>query len=570
MNASDSRLAKEGGGREFADSLDRLAGVWRTPASASRDLWAVLLILGICAATAYLGAVHTRIFGHDIFVVLDGGWRILNGQRPQVDFSPGIGSLALVLVAGGLKLAHNSVHGIGYASALLGGVAGLWGYALGRRRMGWIPAILAAMALALIGVAPYPLGWSPNMLSHAMSYNRYGYALLGLVMLEAFQRRAPDDRASELARGISTGVVSVALFFLKPSYGLVALGFAGSSVLLMRRERRRTIGMALGLVVAAAAMMAFLRFDFAAVWNDLQLLAAARSTSLFWEFRWAVVKGLPEFLALALLALFVGVIRRSREALLPSLEPLAIALLGLLGGALLLATNAQKDGYPLNAVLAILLVEQGHAAAKEYGAGAAAGFLRPDTVILLLGLVCFAPTFSASASGLGYALRESRKNPSATEVVRFQAPHLSELLLYEVPEGTVADQRSNGRVYVTYVNDGMDLIRKVSGPEETIYTLDLTNPFPYALLRPPAHGGSTCMGVNHQFNDEHKPSPAWLFGSADIVMVPKRPSSDEMNTKALLRKYLASVKAGYRLCAESDWWELYKRPSNLAGCLIHR
>ena len=78
------------------------------------------------------------------------------------------------------------------------------------------------------------------------------------------------------------------------------------------------------------------------------------------------------------------------------------------------------------------------------------------------------------------------------------------------------------------------------------------------------------MGVNHQFNDEHKPSPAWLFGSADIVMVPKRPSSDEMNTKALQRNYLASVKAGYRLCAESDWWELYKRPSNLAGCPIHR
>src|SRR5207245_1504061 len=137
--------------------------------------------------------------------------------------------------------------------------------------------------LVLIGVAPYPLGLPPNALSHAMSYNRYGYALLGLVMLESFQGRAFDDRAIGLARGISTGVLSVALFFLKPSYGLVALGFAGCSVLLMRRDRRRIIGMVLGLAVAAAAMMAFLRFDFAAVWNDLQLLAAARSTNLFWE-----------------------------------------------------------------------------------------------------------------------------------------------------------------------------------------------------------------------------------------------------------------------------------------------
>ena len=142
-------------------------------------------------------------------MVLDGGWRILNGQRPQVDFSPGIGSLALLLVAGGLKLAHNSVHGIGYASALLGVVVGLWGYVLGRRRMGWIPAILVAMTLVLIGVAPYPLGWPPNMLSHAMSYNRYGYALLGLVMLEAFQRRAPDDRANSVASSANKAAITI-------------------------------------------------------------------------------------------------------------------------------------------------------------------------------------------------------------------------------------------------------------------------------------------------------------------------------------------------------------------------
>src|ERR1017187_6835476 len=94
-----------------------------------RDVSAVLLILAVCAATAFVGAVHTRIFGQDIFLLLDSGWRVMNGQRPAVDYSPGIGTLLPLLMAAGLKLAHNSVQGIGYASALVGASIGLWSYA---------------------------------------------------------------------------------------------------------------------------------------------------------------------------------------------------------------------------------------------------------------------------------------------------------------------------------------------------------------------------------------------------------------------------------------------------------
>jgi hypothetical protein len=232
----------------------------------------------------------------------------------------------------------------------------------------------------------------------------------------------------------------------------------------------------------------------------------------------------------------------------------------------LLATNGQAGGYPLNAVLAILMVEQGLVAAKESGVGVTSGFLRADTVILLVGLVCFGPDLLANASGVGSAILESRRNPPAPEVARFQSPHLLGLLLYDVPFGTPADYRSNGRVYITYVNDGMDLIRRVSKPSETVFTLDMVNPFPYALLRLPAIGGSDCITFNHQFNDEYKPTPDRLFGSADIVMVPKHPSAADVDTNGLFRNYLPSIQERYRLCAETGWWQLYKSPAHLEGC----
>ena len=33
------------------------------------------------------GAVPTRVFGHDIFFLLENGWRVVNGQRPHIDFA---------------------------------------------------------------------------------------------------------------------------------------------------------------------------------------------------------------------------------------------------------------------------------------------------------------------------------------------------------------------------------------------------------------------------------------------------------------------------------------------------
>jgi hypothetical protein len=553
----------------LANVLDRLPQLWRTPPGYFLDASAVLLILALCAGTAFVGAVHTRIFGQDIFLLLDSGWRVLNGQRPALDYNPGIGALLPLLMAAGLKLAHNSVQGIGYASALVGAIVGLWSYAIARNRMAWAPAALISLLLTLIAVAPYPLGWLPNKFSHAMAYNRYGYALLGVVVLELFQRPIPRDRPRFSWGSLSTGIISAALLFLKPSYGLVALVFAAYSVLIDRRDWWRPITILLGLSAGILAMMAWLRFDFAAVYGAVRMLGAARSSGIsWWDIRWAIAKGFRDFLELALLAVFLGAVRNAKMSTARAFGPLAIAILVMLGGALLLATNAQASGYPLTGVAAILFIEQGLTAAKRSEPGAGFGFLRADTVIVLVGVLCFVPELLADASGLASAIVESRRNPPLSEVSRFQPAHLSSLLLFDVPFGTDADDRSNGRIFVTYVNDGLDLIRSVSKSGETVYTLDMFNPFSYALLRAPALGGTDVIAFNHQFNDEHRPTPDRLFGSTGVVMVPKHPSSTETDARALFRNYLADVHAQYRLCAEDAWWQLYKRPSNLEGCPI--
>lgn len=541
--------------------LNRLPQLWLHRPTPSKDAAAILAMFALAAVTALTGAGHTRLFGHDVFIALDGGWRILNGQRPHVDFGAGLGAVFFMFIATGLKLAHNSVDGVSYASAVFGLAVGLWGYALSRQRTAWLPSVLAATLLVLIGVGPFPLGFAPNQLSHAMLYSRYAYAIVGLVVVEGFLAPRRNDRNAALLGGISTGAACVVALFTKPNFGLVALGFAAGTLALVRHNRWRWAGLPLGFGAAGLAMLAYLRFDLAAVSRDFGMLAAARGTTFDgWAIRWALLKGLPEFAWLALLAVLCGLSYSRKKTEVAWWRPLALALLLFIGGGLLLGSNAQPGGYPLNAVFAILLT----ASAGEESEPAE--FLTADAIVILVGSLCFAPTFFESASGLVYAALDAQRTLAAPQEARFHEPHLAPLFLYDVPEGTDAELRSNGRLYVTYVNDGVDLIRRVSGPDETVFDLDIANPFPYALLRRPPHGGLVNLSFQNSFIDAHKPTPQWLFGSADIVMVPKHPSGNETNSEALRRNYLSAVQSGFRLCAESDWWQLYKRPSNLSSC----
>jgi hypothetical protein len=76
-----------------------------------------------------------------------------------------------------------------------------------------------------------------------MVYNRYGYALLGLVMLEAFQPAGGSKRTTEeWVGGISSGAATALALFLKASFSLVAFAFLAASFLFWRPARRRLLG----------------------------------------------------------------------------------------------------------------------------------------------------------------------------------------------------------------------------------------------------------------------------------------------------------------------------------------
>lgn len=130
----------------------------------------------------FLGAAETgpvNKYDHDVFHLLDGAWRIVNGQIPYRDFYLALGPVEYMITAFGMLLTHGGPQGIAIGNVAFGITVGIWGWLLSRRRMPAIPALLVTAWLILTATSRTPLGNLMQIMSPAMVYNRHGYALLG-------------------------------------------------------------------------------------------------------------------------------------------------------------------------------------------------------------------------------------------------------------------------------------------------------------------------------------------------------------------------------------------------------
>jgi hypothetical protein len=174
------------------------------------------VVLLVCVLTVATAAIHARLYGHDIFFLLDNGWRALHGQRVHVDYSSAWGPLTFLLVAARLAVSGGSVAAVSYASAMAALIVGSWAAWLAAGRSRTLTGVVYSGFLALLVAAPFVLGEAPIWTSHGMVYNRYGYALLAVLMLECFQPPF-DARPSHrrVLEPVLTGCALALLLFLK-------------------------------------------------------------------------------------------------------------------------------------------------------------------------------------------------------------------------------------------------------------------------------------------------------------------------------------------------------------------
>ena len=539
----------------------RLTSLWSArgwPSTVHRGVaCAALAVIG--AMTLSLGALHNNNYNvHDTFIFLDGAWRVLSGQRPHIDFYTGFGFVSYWLFALGLLIGNGDPNGIGVVRAVIGVGLSLWAYRLLRGRMKLGPLMLCCASVLFLAVSPFPLGKGMTVRSLAMFYNRYGYALCGLILLEGFaaeeRRPAPDKRA--FWYGTSSGSALAVLVFLKFTFFLVGVGFVLVSFLLNGAQRARLRGLALGFAVIAVVGLSYLRFDVTPFFGDLAFIAAARSSGVF--LRPAVdgvLTGAVDALAILALSLSLCQFLREPRDRRRMARWLLISSTTIVAGAVLLVSNTQASGYPLNALALALLLDDVSFGMRQPTE------TRRTAVVLLAGVAALnlpvqMRDTARDAAGLGWSFLHELRHRGAPGVARIDAAGMNKLVIEG--NGTGLRKYQTGSEYVRVINDGISLLRAHSSDGESVIALKFSNPFSVSLRRPPA-GGANYYAIARNISRERMLPAERMFRGGALVMIPKFQDSEYETVDLLESYYEHALSSWYRPVAESEFWRLYRR-----------
>ena len=505
-------------------------------------------LAAICLLTIAVGMAPLRLFEHDTFFALDGAFRVFRGQVPHRDFSTAWGPVLFLMDAAGLALSGLRPAGIGYANALWGGLIAIWAYGIARSRLTAGLACCAGIFTLLLAVAPFALGYNPLSFSHAMAYNRYGFALLGVILLESSDGRAWPG-------AFSSGVAWALLGFLKISYAIMALPFLMIASIWSPVSKQRLIWLGIGASAAALPLVAYLRFDLSEMLHDLACAASGRSHS--WNPGAALnAVSVAEAFPLVLLAGVVCV-NAPREK---RLGPAAMTLATLVVSAILLSTNHQAESLPLTGFAALVLANEG--LARPHKAAVSASDLPRKFVIAVLAGLCVAPLALENTTALVAAeIDEHRQPPATTDRL---VSGRGALMDFE-PIASSVTSETGGPAYVDALNEGLDLLRRETQPGAGVLAMDMFDPFNYLLDRRPPRGGMIAAAYNYVFSDTAHPPADKFFGDARYVLVRRYSATaqdyeiESYHLRGLERIYGPALQSRFRLVDETRHWSLWEK-----------
>ena len=506
----------------------------------------------------------------DVFILLDEAWRILCGQIPHTDFHNPIGPLTYSLVALGMKVSGLSLAGYTFGNVLFLVVISIWGGLIFFTRMRPSYALLLTLFVAILSVAPRPLGYPVSITTYAMIYNRYGWILLTLATVQLFVEPDRDTANKSRLDAFSTGLLLGFLFYCKITYfvlGVAALVLAG---ILRAPVRRALFFSVVGFVLVCIATWLALGVNPADYGRDV--LAAGEAQSLV-ERLWHLIKALVQNfwqipLAGAVWYLLVAEpVRRHRAYWIDTIKPSVIYLF-ILGTALVLTiSNAvERSDVPFFFVAGIILLQQSE---RAWG-------LSPWTeiknknwryiaslAIIVLGF--FANIVVKDIWALGDSLiGNADAAATADRTQQFDAERLHDFLIPATSRWKTSYWQANK--VPEAINDGLHLVRRHIGKNDQILVLALTDPFSFPLGLIPPKGIPVWWDLNFSFNAKEHPPYEKVFGNINFVLYPILRASDagccRDNVEALLKIYGASLKKDFTEVERSKYWVLMERAHN--------
>ena len=562
--------ARAGRGRHAARQSHRISG------------WLIATVSSVATiAGLSLWVGPTAVVGPwDVFTLLNGAYRIYEGQAPSTDFSNPVGPLVYGLVAIGMHVEHSpSLAAVAYSQVIFLAIAAALAWAVSSRRLPGLYAAGFTVFVALLAVGVRPLGFSQWQMSYAMLYNRDGWLLYSsLLLIVLLRRRLPATTSRPLiVDGLLLGLILGLIFYDKITFFFAALAAVALGLVLSTLPRSPRLGLAAiagFLIVGVLVRVLFRVHTTAYVSNLIQAaevqVAGQREGMLAQTLKWTSPLVL---LSLFVAVLFLVMVRRRVEPIRPVLC-LLMAAAYVLGSSIAISAGDAPERNDLPALVVIPLLVVGFLGPQLpwWAGGAAAGsqgswplreyrLLLAALVLLLAGATVPIAGRDALALGQAMSYRGYVAYPPSSQL--FDAAPLRDFVIPADASYVTAYRDSN--TLPAMINNGLSLLRQNIRPGQSLFTLAYTDPFDMALGLPLSRCGPLWWDLGFDFDQQHHPDAQCAIGDATWVIIPRMMPGQgccQETVSVMLNLYSGYLSRYYHKAQQTSDWILLRRDNS--------
>jgi hypothetical protein len=501
---------------------------------------------------------------HDSFVYFDGAHRLANGQRQHIDFHTPLGFFCNLLPYCGLKIAGNFAGSMEWGSLIAGTFLLALAVWVTASRLSVAPAIPLIIYLGLLTVVPLGVESSPEKITAAMFYNRFGWSAITLVFLFFLEPRT-QSKAIFWLDSACLAALLLFLLYLKITYFLVGAAFLGLLFISSPYNRRVAIASALLVALGVGAMEALYGLN-GPYLRDLRMAIQASGAN-----RGAIIPKL--FLNIKEFVLVALAIALTWDRKTP--DWLYLVYVGFVTAAGLAIIDQNTHPHGVICALAALLVSHeiirrrisqpstSHVA-MEVGRAKSLACLG----LILLFVVQPIVNRCTSMAMIRSALTQVEEPlPGGLNGIIFPK-HLWEHFLAGKTRDPITNKviparprftsQDDGGSYLDSLLDGVNLLEQAGTSGKSVLAFDFVTPFSFILSMKPAVGDHTCIHYGRTMSDDVFSPPEELLGSVDYVMIPRR-SRTPATTAFLERTYGPYLQAHFAETKKTDFWVLWTR-----------
>ena len=383
--------------------------------------FSILIILGLICLRFLVS--DDLIINWDAPILIDGSYRVLNGQIPHLDFSTPIGPIIFIVGSFGMSIGSASLLGLNLGFIVFSIFLLIFSVLALRKSLS--PNLLTSFAVFLSTLLFTPRMLSARTLDYGYTgiYNLYGYATFFIAVMITFGDLQSNHRRSIaiFMKGFWIGALIVVLLFLKNIFGFGLMFMACIYFSLLTNRKPFVVGVFLGLLLLGMIFVGYFHADLIPVFRDQYFVMESRLE----EHPFSRKDFVDVFLRKTLLDnLYIFILFFLGPIAMPKLGKLTriLALSFMVLGYIFCASIMQWPEHILSSFLAFLMVcyliqyqklvdhewRLGHSNLALLLMGLSIILIIKFMVINMIGLISDAPRLLAKAPPT-FAIKDSRK-----------------------------------------------------------------------------------------------------------------------------------------------------------------